>query len=85
MRIPSTLLANSQKFCEAIYARVVELVLGSTPAGTPGWSISGGVTGLSRQLAAIPSAALARNAITANVAAPRHLKLVLGEQPRKAC
>jgi len=26
----------SQIFCEAIYARVAELVLGSAPAGTPG-------------------------------------------------
>ena len=28
-------LANAQKFCEASYAREGELVLGSTPAGTP--------------------------------------------------
>src|SRR6516164_5121428 len=29
-------LANSQKFCEATYARVAELVLGSTPTPPPG-------------------------------------------------
>jgi hypothetical protein len=58
VRIPSTLLANSQKFPEAIYARVAELVLGSTPAATPG--VVDGAAGdrRLRQLAASQSAAL---------------------------
>jgi hypothetical protein len=33
-------------FCDTIYARVAELVLGSTPAGTPGWSMAPHVTGV---------------------------------------
>ena len=48
-----------KKFPETIYARVAELVLGSTPAGTPG--VVDGAAGdrRLRQLAAIPSATLA--------------------------
>ena len=50
---------NPQKFPETIYARMAELVLGSTPAGTPG--VVDGAAGdrRLRQLAAIPSATLA--------------------------
>ena len=54
-------LRNSHKFCETTYARVAELVLGVPPPAHPGEvDQPRGVTGLSRQLAAIPSAALAQ-------------------------
>jgi len=35
-----------QKFCESIYARVAELVLGSPPPPPPGWSMAPHVTGV---------------------------------------
>jgi hypothetical protein len=47
-----------QKFCEASYARVAELVLGSPPPPPRGWSMAPHCDQHQRQLAAGPSAAL---------------------------
>jgi hypothetical protein len=57
---PAGAVWKPQKFCETIYARMAELVLGSTPAGTPGVVDGAARDRRLRQLAAIPSAALAQ-------------------------
>ena len=47
-------VGNSQKFLDTSYARVAELVLGSTPAGTRGVVDGAARDRRLRQLAAIP-------------------------------
>ena len=54
-------VGNSQIFCEGSYPREAEMVLGSTPAATPGASDHPAIRPQPRQQAAIPSAALARS------------------------
>ena len=58
---PSEAFGEGQKFCEASYARVAELVLGSTPAATPGLVDGAARDRRPRQLTAPPSSALAHS------------------------